>query len=108
MDFAPTHHAIRKFKRTILHQLRVKPAIRAEVDVFEEDSPHGRVDLCAGFVRLHSEGDSFRGKRAGQRGGEQDRQRENGAGGCYVSASRTRMLQWQFARHASETLSPGL
>src|SRR5580765_4024111 len=52
---APSRHRIRKLKRAILHQLSVKPAVRAEVDVLKENSPHGGIDPRAGLVGVNGE-----------------------------------------------------
>ena len=54
-EFAPTHHGLGKLEPAILHQLRVKPAVRAEIDVFKENSPHRRIDPRTGLVSFNGE-----------------------------------------------------
>ena len=46
---APTHEFVGKFKAPVLHQLGIKTAVGAKVDVLEEDAVHGGLDGAAGL-----------------------------------------------------------
>ena len=48
--FAPAHQRVGKLKAAIFYHLRVKPAVRAEVDVLKKNPPHRGIDFHAGLV----------------------------------------------------------
>jgi hypothetical protein len=54
-DFRPTHERIGKFKRSILDEFSIQNAIGAEIDIFEENAPHGRIDPGAGLAGMDGE-----------------------------------------------------
>ena len=55
---APSLQMVGELERAVLHKLCVKSAVRGEVDVFYEDTVHGRLDRCQGSVHteLHNIG----------------------------------------------------
>jgi len=46
----PALQMIRKFERAVLYQLRIETAVGGEIDIFDEDAVHGRLDFGAGPV----------------------------------------------------------
>ena len=48
----PSLQGVRELERTVLDQLRIEAAVRCEIDVFEENAVHGRLDVGSGLREI--------------------------------------------------------
>ena len=72
----PAGERFLKFERPILDQFGIEAAVSAKVDVFEENSIHGRGDGSAGVRRIHGDHDGVGRVLAEKRNREECKEEE--------------------------------